>query len=300
MNVHSFNVLVDADIIVYKACSVKNEYDAIQDGKIVDTFTSAKEYKEWFEALHPKIKDKTSRETVPQEKTLEAAKQICDSLLCHIGHRLNASSMRLYLTSDDKSNFRYKIATYKPYKGNRADKEKPNWYSEIREYLVSKHNAVIVHGMEADDALAGAQQAWLDKCMYGASIAMLSDVTCIASIDKDLLTVPGYHYNFDRKVLQYVTKEKALQYFYMQMLTGDPTDNIPSFYHLTGVKLKKAIKDGLLEVKSEFGMYQYVEAAYYDATLSPNVYKEFLKELGNLLYMRRSIHDEWSRPSVPE
>jgi hypothetical protein len=51
-----------------------------------------------------------------------------------------ATSYQLYLTSDDKSNFRYKIATIRPYKGHRPT-EKPYWYNGIRNFLVDHRGA---------------------------------------------------------------------------------------------------------------------------------------------------------------
>ena len=58
--------------------------------------------------------------------------------------------VKLYLTGG--GNFRFDIATVKPYKGNRKQ-EKPFYLPSVRKYLETKWGAVVVEGMEADDAL---------------------------------------------------------------------------------------------------------------------------------------------------
>ncbi len=301
-----FKTLIDCDIIVYKACSVKNEYDAIQDGKIVETFTSAKEYKAWFTTLPLKIQEVTTRETIPQEKTLDTAQLICDTLIHNISVSLNAASVHCYLTADNKSNFRFDLATLKEYKGNRKDLAKPKWYEEIRKYLVYKYGAIIIHGREADDALAEVQQASTDNLNQLESTLTDADVTCIASIDKDLLQVQGYHYNFDRKVLKYVSKVEGLKAFYLQLLTGDSTDNIPGLFNLTNRRCSAKFKAALLSLTTEIDMYDLVYNIYKSANTAAgrredgDVYTLYLKEVGNLLYMRRTATDTWCKPHESE
>jgi hypothetical protein len=50
--------------------------------------------------------------------------------------------------------------------------------------------------------------------------------TIICSIDKDLRTIPGKHYNLDSGVVDEVTRHDAWHNFWSQVLTGDSTDNI--------------------------------------------------------------------------
>jgi hypothetical protein len=57
---------------------------------------------------------------------------------------------KLFLTSNDKSNYRFEVAKTVPYKGNRVA-PKPHHYNTIREYLISRHKAVVIEGKEADD-----------------------------------------------------------------------------------------------------------------------------------------------------
>lgn len=48
----------------------------------------------------------------------------------------------------------------------------------------------------------------------------------ICSVDKDLLQIPGKHYNFVKKEFCEISEIEGLRNFYKQMLIGDPADNI--------------------------------------------------------------------------
>jgi len=96
------------------------------------------------------------------------------------------------------------------YKANRKGAIKPVHYQAIRNYMVSRFNAKVIEGSEADDALACNQ----------------TKDTAIATIDKDLKMVAGKHYNYVTKEWDTVTLEEGTRWFYTQMLTGDSVDNI--------------------------------------------------------------------------
>lgn len=133
--------------------------------------------------------------------------------------------VKVYLTGED--NFRDQLATLRPYKGTRDPNFKPKYYKEIREYLVKQWDAEVINGMEADDALGIEQFKHKDKS------------TCIVAVDKDLWTVPGYHYSWVKREVSYVTIEQANTFFLMQMLEGDSSDNVPG---ITGVGPKTTQK----------------------------------------------------------
>jgi len=180
-------------------------------------------------------------------------------------------------------NFRDDIATIKPYKGNRPDR-KPAHYDALTEYLINYWNAKVIDGMEADDALA---------------INQTKD-TCIASIDKDLLQVPGKHYDFYHDKRLTITRSEAIKRLYGQIIAGDSTDNIGG---VPGIGIKGAYK--LLELApfSERGYYGVAKEAYYKAVeknemcfggLGPD---EALVENARLVYLLRSPSDEWNPPN---
>src|SRR5258708_8577850 len=134
----------------------------------------------------------------------------------------NADSYQLWLSDSLENNYRLKV--YPEYKANRIQ-PKPKHYDLLKEYLVKDWDARIAHGMEADDALGIEQE----------------ESTIIASIDKDLLQVPGQHYNFVRKEFQEVTPFEGMRYFYTQVLTGDSVDNIKGCPKIGPIKAAQAL-----------------------------------------------------------
>jgi 5'-3' exonuclease len=142
------------------------------------------------------------------EEGVGIAEARMETLIDNILEDSGCMEYQVFLTSTDKSNFRFKL--YPEYKANRKQ-PKPTWYEELRAMLVSDHKAKVIYGMEADDALG---------------IAQTGD-TIICSIDKDLDQIPGQHYNFVKESHYEVSQEEAEEFFFFQLLVGDRTDNIP-------------------------------------------------------------------------
>lgn len=126
--------------------------------------------------------------------------------------------LEIFLTGKD--NFRDKLGTIKKYKANRIGKAKPIHYQAIRDYMTGVWGAKVVDGHEADDELA------IQACSEGYD----PDRVMICSVDKDLKTVPGLIYNFDKKWAFLVSEQEASGNFYRQMITGDSADNIGGVY----------------------------------------------------------------------
>lgn len=96
-------------------------------------------------------------------------------------------------------------------------------------YMCGKWNAVMADGMEADDLVA----IWA----YEARAKELDYV--IAGIDKDLLQIPGNHYNFAKRSHQFIDDDSGDYNLAIQCLTGDTSDNIPG---IRGIGPKKAVQ----------------------------------------------------------
>lgn len=101
-------------------------------------------------------------------------------------------SAKLYLT-DGANNFRIAIAKTKPYKGQRAE-EKPPFFHEIREWLLTFHSAIMSDHCEADDEIS--IEAWkrhlgFDGKLWTREHKKFSDFV-IVSGDKDLGIIPGW------------------------------------------------------------------------------------------------------------
>lgn len=98
----------------------------------------------------------------------------------------------LYLT-DGAENFRIKIATLKPYKGQRVE-EKPPFFYEIKAWLQSFHNARMSFKCEADDEIS--IEAWsrllsFDGELWTPEHKAFSDFVVVSG-DKDLGIIPSW------------------------------------------------------------------------------------------------------------
>ena len=153
------------------------------------------------------------------------------------------------------------------YKANRTAPRPKHWEA-CRQFLVTHHKAKIVEGYEADDALGMEQR---------------DNGTTICSIDKDMLQLPGRHYNFVRKEFYDVTPDQGLKSFYTQSLVGDTSDNIIG---VPGIGPKKAAKllDPLLPEE------------YYEACKNQYDSVERFHTNCKLLWIWRKPHDVWSPP----
>jgi len=177
-------------------------------------------------------------------------------LLDNIVNELSAQSFQFYLTGE--GNFRFKV--YPEYKANRSETPKPRHLPALREYLITKYNAIVSDGCEADDLMGIAQ------CHQTAE-----EPTIIVSLDKDMLQVPGWHYSWrieggppDKRWVkeakfQEITPLQGYRNFYMQMLTGDATDNIKGVRGVGKMKAAAMLADEMLQ---EEDMFSIVRDAY--------------------------------------
>lgn len=211
-----------------------------------------------------------------------------------------ADSYQLYLTSDDKSNFRYSIATIRPYKGNRKDVEKPRFYYQIRNFLKDHRGAIEVHGMEADDAISIEQYKNFKKVPRDIKEDLYHRDTVICSRDKDLNMVPGWHYSWEcgkqkEKPLWWQDELSGLKCFYKQVLTGDSVDNIPGLY---GVGKSSAAIQRIDDASSGYDCYKYVFEEYKKRFGS--YARQFMEENARLLWMLQEEGQTWQAPTKEE
>jgi hypothetical protein len=260
--------LVDGDILPYKVgyAVEQSEYET-EDGEFHATPGKAKQHCE-ANGLDPaKIAKYTEAEP------LNHALYLVRNILRLVEDKTGASEIRVYLSG--KRNFREKVATIKPYKGNRPA-GKPLHHAAIRKYLIKQYNAEVVEDIEADDALGIAQ--------FSSAPAS----TTICTIDKDLNMIPGRHYNWDKNTLYSVGEYEAIRNFYMQLCTGDSTDNIQGIPNI-GPKGAETIVDGC---KTEQEMFYNVLAAYREHGLDDGAFVE----TGQLIWIQRKKGDIWTPP----
>lgn len=181
------------------------------------------------------------------------------------------SDFEVFLTG--KTNFRFDIAKSHPYKGNRKDVEKPIHLYATREHLIDSYSAIVSDGEEADDLISKRAASLNYNCV-------------VASIDKDMLQIPCWHFNFGRGEWSKVSEFEGLKFFYSQILTGDRADNIIGLYKVGPVKAEKLLQD----CNTEGDLWEAVLKAY-DGDL------ERVVENARLLWLRRQEDELWTPPS---
>jgi len=207
-----------------------------------------------------------------------------------IQERSGVDKMDFYLTSSDKSNFRFKVATILPYKGTRPVEKSKHW-AAIRHELKMNYLATEIYGMEADDAVSIVQYNGIKNLKEGEE-----PNTAILSRDKDLNMVTGYHYGWEagnckEKPLWLQDRISGLRLFYKQLLTGDKVDNILGLF---GVGAKSTLLTKLNEMSTEEEMASHVFKCYVDrfGAHAP----QFFIENARLLWMLEYEGQLWQPP----
>lgn len=195
-------VLIDGDIVAYRAACSCEDIPTLAELAAMD-------------------KSPDDRESLIQYEPIHVAFARMEDTLHSILETTGATEYKVFLSGEHD----FRLKANPEYKANRKDVRRPLYLQPCREYLVSQWDAEVTDGIEADDAMGIAQ--------------MNRDDTCIASIDKDLLQIPGLHYNFVKKEFQEVTDLQAEQWLWQQMLIGDTADNIIG---VDGIGPKKAAK----------------------------------------------------------
>ena len=214
-------------------------------------------------------------------KSVEEVNEMVDERIKEICAAVYATAPpKLFITG--KGNFRHAVAKSREYKGNRKQ-IKPHYYSYLKAYLQAQWGAVVVDGMEADDAL----------CIEQTKRLAQKD-TIICSRDKDLKQCPGYHYTWEcgRQGSwgpKWVDEPGMLVLRGPKKLTGTGLQGcgpIRAFNILDGATTEAEMYERVLEAYTN----KYGEEA-----------EERLYEQAQLAYMIRGVDDEgnpvfWDKP----
>jgi len=192
----------------------------------------------------------------------------------------NSSEIECYIGGSD--NFRKKL--YPEYKANRT-KEPPTYLQDCRELLVTQYKSVVVNGMETDDALGIAQTKYDGNSR-------------ICSLDKDLLQVQGWHFNWVNQEFKLVSPLDGLKTFYKQIILGDKSDNVLGYDgKLRGEcpKFIQKLQAPIDEMIEELDMYYHVMDIYTQTEGSPDMHLN-----AQLLYVLREEEKYWQPPGVKD
>jgi hypothetical protein len=207
-------------------------------------------------------------------ETQEVALLRADELMRRILQETDSDTYKTFLTGSDN----YRMQYNPEYKANRKDVPRPAHLQAVREYLCTEWGASVEDGQEADDAMGIYQMA--------------NQETIICSIDKDLLMIPGEHYDFVKGIRRDVYNIPAIRHFYWQLIMGDRTDNVFGFDGIARQKVPKKLEHVMAELESfddELDMFGFVRELYNnDDTLLMN---------GICLWIRRNEGEIWQFPS---
>lgn len=206
---------------------------------------------------------------------------------------VNADDAKIYL-SDSKENWR--LQYFPNYKANRTA-PKPKHLPYLQNLIVDEWEAEVAWGQEADDALGIAQYSHPKDTAEDRNI--FKQETIICSIDKDLLQIPGRHYNFVKEEFYDITPDQGLFRFYEQILVGDTVDNIRVAEGLSCPRIgpKKAYQ--LLEgCQNEEQLFNTVREAFHKGWKDdpPEVADQKLLTTGRVIKIRTKEDEIWEFP----
>lgn len=199
-------ILVDADMICYRACSsCEREIDWGDD--------------KW--SLHVDLN--------------EAIQYLQNHMDTYIARALELDQFEgdvsvVYCFSDRSGNiFRKKLLP--TYKLNRQGKRKPVAYWALKQWVEDNCQTQEVKHLEADDVMG-----ILATGKYKGRAIILSG-------DKDMASIPTKVYNFIQDTLLDVSKEEAVWKHYFQTLVGDTADNYKGCPKVGEVKATKLLNE---------------------------------------------------------
>lgn len=193
-------------------------------------------------------------------------------------------------------NFREKIATKKPYKGQRSGK-KPFHYLNLTTYILDNYDCKVGTGIEADDLITIDHLAAMNA----------GKESIICTRDKDLRMTKGMHFGWpcgkqpqfgpvevdeigwiELKEKSYGKEIKGvgLKFFYSQLLTGDAVDNIPGLPRCGAAKAFEALEDKDCEADFFRAVADLYEGKYGDG------WRDELNEQAQLLWMVQELDEE--------
>jgi len=175
-----------------------------------------------------------------------------------------------------KSPVNYRDDIYSDYKGKRNTWRIHNPLIDIvRRKCVERGFAIEAYGKEADDYI----RIWAEESKF------YKKPYVIASIDKDLLCIPGKHWNIKKEVFMEMSEYDAMIHYYAQLLQGDSTDNIPGLKNVGPVKALKALEGCVNERHcQEVVVSMYIEKHGDD-------WKQYLLANGKLIHIQKAEND---------
>lgn len=258
--------IIDGDVLCYSACKPRYSKQALASG------INIIELNDIGEVIPREFSDAENRKYLESswDNFQRELQEIVESFFCD----------DFLMAVKGESNYRDRI--FPEYKQKRT-KPKPgdlrSYVPAIRQLSVLEELAIAADDREADDYV----RIWAEECRA----AGIEYVIC--SIDKDLKCIPGKHYNIKSKLVEEVTEEQALKFYYSQLISGDQTDGIPGVPGMGPVKSK-----GLIQTCSTESEMQEVVVSLYLAAFGEELWENALLANGKMIHIQRHLNDHFS------
>lgn len=263
--------LIDGDVIAHMCCKSRFSKPAAK-GQLYTEIIHVVPNKDDVEFSKEDDREYLEESWENFQKQLEKILEDCfaEEFLMAVKHSYNfRDDMYPIEVVNDKAVWGYKANRWKP------EGQSNKFVPAIRELAQVAGLAIPAVGREADDLL----RIWAEQARA------VGDQYVIVSIDKDLKCIPGTHYNIKSRQTTTVTEHEAMRFFYQQLLSGDPTDNIPGVPGIGPVKSEKLLYN--LSTEEE---YQEVVAELYMSAYEDSWY-EMLLSNGKMLYLQKHESD---------
>jgi len=203
------------------------------------------QWSEWLWTLHANLDDAIER---------------LETSITRIVEDLEADHLVVALSCEEET--RWRPLVMPDYKANRTKSRKPVVYQPLREYVLEKYDTYLRPTLEGDDVLG----------ILATHPRLYPGEKIIAAIDKDMRTIPGLFYDYDKKTLENITLKEADRFFYTQALTGDPTDGYKGCPGIGPKRAAKILDPFFKDEEPDLeGAWKAIVEAYEKAGLSEEV-----------------------------
>jgi len=256
--------IIDGDVLAYQACRPRWQKKVVPVNGVY--YVELDEHGKKV----PLVFDKEEDREYLEESWLnfqEDLKTMTDALFCN----------DYLMAVKGDGNFRYGLLpTYKMNRHKDPSKQN-NFVPLIRKLAVLEDLAVESINCEADDMM----RIWAEEARLAGK-----DYT-ICSIDKDLKCIPGKHWNMKKRTLEEISVEAALKHYYIQLIKGDPTDNVRGVPGIGDVKAEKLLKS--LSKEEE---YQEVVVDQYMKGYGEDWEQQLIIN-GRMIYLQKHLNDHF-------
>lgn len=169
--------------------------------------------------------------------------------------KLNADLVTICLSDPSRRYFRHDC--FADYKLDRTQGSPPKVLPTIKQLMrtgIDGFTSKWVNTLEADDVMG----------IIATHPTLGGDgwERIIASSDKDLKQIPATYYNVRTDKTEVVTKGSGDFFFWLQCLTGDPTDGYPGCYRIGPKKAEKIVLEALALNADGSAVWPAIVAAY--------------------------------------